>query len=101
MQTRFLTTSSSTTKYTGMRAPGLPRGSDCSQTRCRNVKSCQHSSFDNGKSSAALVHKQQMGCCFKVRSMLVADSCCEKHLDLQTTIVRMSSNIFDIEDSGK
>ena len=37
---------------------------------------------------------------FKVRSRLVADSCYEKHLHLQTTIVRMYSNIFDVKDSG-
>ena len=28
-------------------------------------------------------------------SMRVADSCCEKHLDLQTTIVRTYANVLD------
>ncbi len=47
-----------------------------------------------------LAHKQQMGFCFKVKSMLAADSCCEKHLHLQTTTFRMYSNMFDVKESS-
>jgi len=36
----------------------------------------------------------------KVRSRLVADPCHEQHLHLQTTTVRMNSNIFGQKDSA-
>ena len=41
-----------------------------------------------------------MRCCFNFRSMLVADSCSEKHLDLQTTIVRMYVNMIDMKTAA-
>ncbi len=31
-------------------------------------------------------------------SMLIARSCCEKHLDLQTTIVRTYANIIEMKE---
>ncbi len=52
MQTRFLTTSSSTTDCTGMGVLELPRDADCSQSRWHNVKSCSLCSFDNCWSGA-------------------------------------------------
>ncbi len=46
-----------------------------------------------------VAHEQQMGF-LKVRSRLVADPCCEKHLHLQTITVRVYLNIFGMKNSG-